>query len=295
MKKKLILVGLGIFILIFALICIFSSPAPYQLVINSKYIQTDIVVKNGLTFVPLDALKAMHLDFDWDPMNKKVVVTKPNSNKKLVLQVGSKIAMSGTKKIPIDAPVQLVHSRVVVPLRLIGEAFDAEVSWVGKIIVIRSDEYTIDHQILNYSNDLVAARKIAISLPPNEQPSLQSSAKEPKHLLIFPEGEALRYYQSWGNHIWYYEIRNDVKHLIWEATELSTGEKIEEGKRPAQESNEIFFELAKGAEVVKYGRMNKADSPRLYGKLGNDIDFIAGMVHAIPDEARIDIVERKQN
>ncbi|WP_229106724.1 copper amine oxidase N-terminal domain-containing protein [Paenibacillus sp. 1001270B_150601_E10] len=294
-KRKLMLIGTGMVIVLLFLIFALTSSKPYQLVINSKYVNTDVLVKNGLTLVPLDSLADLNLQFDWDPFLKKATVVKPDSSKKLILKVGSKVSTFGTEQIILDAPIEIIHGRLVVPIRLISEAFNADVNWIDKTIVIRSADRSRDYQTLYYSSDLAAARKMAVSLPPSEELTLQNSAELSNYRLIFPEGEALRYYESFGNHIWYYEIKNDVKHLVWESAERSTGEKVENGTRPAKESSEVYFELAGEPDVVEYGRMKEYDSYRLHEALGEDGDVIAGMIHAIPNEVRTDIAERAQH
>ncbi|WP_420743653.1 hypothetical protein [Paenibacillus polymyxa] len=88
----------------------------------------------------------------------------------------------------------------------------------------------------------MAARKIAVDLPSNDENTLNNTEEGVYYQYIFPEGEALRYYYVVGNLYTYYEIKDDVKHLVWEGVEEDSRKKMKEkGKRPPEDKTQYYF------------------------------------------------------
>lgn len=266
-----------------------------KLIINSEIINPDSppVVINGSTLVSLNSLKKLNLNLDWNPKNKSVTVTTKVNKDKLVLKVGEKVATFGDKNMPLESPVQLRNNRVMVPLRFISEAFQSDVKWDKEMntIVIRSKDKMETYSILYKGDDLVAARKIAVSLPIIGENKLSMGKELASHQLFFPEGEVLRFYHVWGNLVSYYEVKNDVSYLVWEGVESQSqpGTYTKEyGKRPSA-TKDVYFDLARDSNDVTYGRLKSGE--QLKGKSDRfGTEFLIGMIQAIPDETRSDKV-----
>ncbi|MET3846955.1 copper amine oxidase N-terminal domain-containing protein [Paenibacillus sp. OAE614] len=274
-----------------------AASSNVKLIINSEVINPDSppVVINGSTLVSLNSLKELNLTLEWNSKIKIVTVTTKVNKDKLVLKVGDKVAAFGDKEIPLDSPVQLRNNRVMVPLRFISEAFQSEVNWDKdkNTIVIRSKDKMETYNTLYKGDDLVGARKIAVSLPVMGENKLSMGKEMASHQLFFPEGEALRFYHVWGNLVSYYEVKNDVSYLVWEGLESNSQPGTitkEYGKKPSA-AKDIYFDLARDSNDVTYGRLKARE--QLKGnadRLGTE--FLIGMIQPIPNEVRTDKVTK---
>ncbi|WP_256715686.1 copper amine oxidase N-terminal domain-containing protein [Paenibacillus peoriae] len=177
---------------------------------------------------------------------------------KLVLTIGQKEASYGEKTLNLDVPAQLNKNRVVVPLRFISEAFKADVDWKAEknTVIIRSADQVETYKKLYQGTDLVMARKITVNLPLNDENTLHNTEEGIYYQYIFPEGEALRYYSVVGNLLTYYEIKDDVKHLVWEGIEEDSGKYTKEkGKRSPVDKTQYFFLKERVDNSVTYGKV----------------------------------------
>ncbi|WP_164779441.1 copper amine oxidase N-terminal domain-containing protein [Paenibacillus kobensis] len=98
--------------------------------VNGEELQFDVapVVEAGHTLVPFRAIaEALDAEVLWDPATQTVTVTRDGVEVKIVL--GSKSATVNGSKVTIEYPGKMKDSRVMVPLRFLGEAFKAEVQW----------------------------------------------------------------------------------------------------------------------------------------------------------------------
>lgn len=271
-----------------------------RLYINSEKINTDAapVLVNGRMLVALASLKKLNLDLQWNNETKQVTVASPNAGHTLVLTAGSKTAMLGDTKMTLDEPARVIKGRVYVPVRFVGEAFQADVKWLPDIrsVVIRSADKKEMYEALYHGDDLVEARKIAVFLPTEDENTLGSTGEMHSHTLIFPEGEALRYYHVWGNLYSYYEIKHDVKRLVWEgvlgAEEGSYDQ--ERGTRPPEDKSRVYFNLDRfQSDMVHYWKDGEGEIH--YGNSaqpGKYVDsYLSNAVIPIPDEVRIDQVK----
>lgn len=191
-----------------------------------------------MSLVSLNSLKKLNLNLECNSKSKSFTVTTKVNKDTLVLKVGDKVASFGDKKMSLDSPVQLRNNRVMVPLRFISEAFQSEVNWDKdtNTIVIRSKDEMETYNTLYKGDDLVAARKIAVSLPVIGENKLSMGKEMASHQLFFPKGEALRFYNVWGNLVSNYEVKNDASYLVWEGLESNSQPGTitkEYGKRPA--------------------------------------------------------------
>lgn len=113
-----------------------GSGAELTLLVNGEVLKTDSppVIINDRVFLPLRAVtEAFGATVEWNEAERQVTVVYMTYT--LRLTVGSETAtlVSGgiTSRLRFDAPAQIIYDRTYVPLRAVGEAFDADVSWDG--------------------------------------------------------------------------------------------------------------------------------------------------------------------
>jgi hypothetical protein len=86
------------------------------------------VIRSGRTFVPIRFIsETLGADVSWDAGTQAIGVTL--SSHQIGLRIGSTQAIVDGALSVLEAPPFIDHSRTMVPLRLISEAFGAEVSW----------------------------------------------------------------------------------------------------------------------------------------------------------------------
>lgn len=272
-----------------------SAAPSIQLVINSEVVHSDAppVSVAGRTMVSLASLKPLKLNLVWNADKKTVTVNAPGVKEKLILTIGKKEASYGEKTLTLDVPAQLNKNRVVVPLRFISEAFKAEVEWKAdkNTVIIRSADQVETYKKLYQGTDLVAARKIAVNLPSKDENTLNNTEEGVYYQYIFPEGEALRYYYVVGNLYTYYEIKDDVKHLVWEGVEEDDPRQKmkEKGKRPSEDNTQYYFLKERVDNSVTYGKVG-AKKPVTQALPGN-ASVLADIILPISGEVRKDQIK----
>lgn len=86
------------------------------------------VNQNGRVLVPLRGIfESLDAEVDWNYYTQEINATKGDT--KVWLKIGSDITKVNGKSTKIDVPAQLINRRTLVPLRLVGEALGADVSW----------------------------------------------------------------------------------------------------------------------------------------------------------------------
>ncbi|WP_170311658.1 stalk domain-containing protein [Vallitalea okinawensis] len=105
---------------------------------------TPPVTIDGRTLAPVRAIfEELGATVRWDEATKTVFAYK--ENKVITIPIDSKMATiqdeNSQKEIELDVPAQLVNSSTYVPVRFVGEALGADVSWDGKsnTVVINYD------------------------------------------------------------------------------------------------------------------------------------------------------------
>ncbi|MBY7740212.1 copper amine oxidase N-terminal domain-containing protein [Paenibacillus polymyxa] len=290
MKKIFLSSMLTLSMLLTFAVPLFAAPS-IQLVINSEVVHSDAppVSVAGRTMVPLASLKPLKLNLVWNADKKTVTVNAPGAKEILVLTIDKKEASYGEKTLALDVPAQLNKNRIVVPLRFISEAFKAQVEWKAdkNTVIIRSADQVKKYKKLYQGADLVAARKIAVNLPSKDENTLHNTEEGVYYQYIFPEGEALRYYSVVGNLLTYYEIKDDVKHLVWEGVEEDSGKYTKEkGKRPPVDKTQYFFLKERVDNSVTYGKVG-AKKP-VTQALPDSASVLADIIVSISGEVRKD-------
>ncbi|MGC5325310.1 N-acetylmuramoyl-L-alanine amidase [Brevibacillus sp. SYSU BS000544] len=129
---------IGVFVLLFMMLWIpsFVSAASsstedvVNLVIEGEQVQADVppVIKNGRTLVPVRVIaEKMGADVSWDQTTQTAVIN--HEQQTIKLQLNSKKAIVNNKAIQLDTPPQLIHQRMLLPLRFVGEALGSTVGW----------------------------------------------------------------------------------------------------------------------------------------------------------------------
>ncbi|KFN11527.1 copper amine oxidase N-terminal domain-containing protein [Paenibacillus macerans] len=101
-----------------------------KLYVNGEEPATEVapIVKDGSTLVPFRAIsEALQAEVTYDPSDKSITVTKDGVTLKLI--INSKTAYKNGVKQTLDAPATVIGGSTVVPVRFIGEAFEATVKW----------------------------------------------------------------------------------------------------------------------------------------------------------------------
>lgn len=86
------------------------------------------LVRGGSTLVPLRTIaEALEADVKWNPEGKAVTVSREGVT--VTLTAGSKTAVVNGRQVKLQTPAAVVNGSMVVPARLIAEAFKATVLW----------------------------------------------------------------------------------------------------------------------------------------------------------------------
>lgn len=95
----------------------------------------------GSIFLPLRVIfEALGAHVSWDNIAQMLTATKEDptlieffGHKQIELKLGdSKALLNGEKEVKLAAPARKVNGTVMVPLRFVAEALDAQVSWDAK-------------------------------------------------------------------------------------------------------------------------------------------------------------------
>jgi hypothetical protein len=86
------------------------------------------MIVNGRTLAPLRAIfEALGATVQWNPADQSITAAKGNTTIKL--QIGSTTALNNGAPVTLDAAPQIVGGRTLVPVRFIGEAMGAQITW----------------------------------------------------------------------------------------------------------------------------------------------------------------------
>lgn len=82
------------------------------------------------TLVPLRSIfEAMGAEIEWDDVSK--TATAKRGGVEVRIQIGATQMQKNGSAVSLDVPAQIVNSRTMVPVRVIAEAFGADVQWNG--------------------------------------------------------------------------------------------------------------------------------------------------------------------
>jgi hypothetical protein len=116
--------------LLFCMLFTTAISAAPTIQIDGKNISFDVppTIENGRTLVPARAiLEALGAEVQWDENTQTLYARSETSNIKLT--INSLDAYVNDIIIPLDVAPQIVHDRVLVPLRFVSVAFGSQVDW----------------------------------------------------------------------------------------------------------------------------------------------------------------------
>lgn len=242
-----------------------------QLDFNGKLADTSAepVNKDGSVYVPIRVVEEIEglTISSWDNATKTLTIAQHGTDAALTLKVGEKMAKKGAKTIGMSQPAQVINNRVMVPLRFVAEAFDADVAWNPASKTVYVAKTTEQQKKGLHSGDLTAARLAALNLPKiSSLPDLDFSGDSlGTWSIYFPEGEYKSFFTVSNEVISYYRITDNAANLIWEAaldakqskesTFYAKGVFKEQGTRPEIKTNLIFYNISTHAGQAQYGRI----------------------------------------
>ncbi|MDO4720429.1 MAG: copper amine oxidase N-terminal domain-containing protein [Peptostreptococcaceae bacterium] len=109
-----------------------AAPSTVLVLINGTPLQTDqpAVIRNSRTMVPFNAIfSALGAEVSWSEKEQKV--TGKKGDLLIELFINKDVAQVNGKKVKLDAPVQIIGSRTMVPLKFVSSNLGAEVTWDG--------------------------------------------------------------------------------------------------------------------------------------------------------------------
>lgn len=157
--------------------------------------------------------------FRYDKAKQQVTIRTKGT--KAVLTIGSKTLQINDKKSTLSVAPFLYKGKTMIPLRAVSEAFGARIFWNGPAktaYIAKPDaKATADLKSGNLTTARNAALKIPIvSLIP--KPSPERTYMEMQGVnYYFPKSKADKYFEVDNDLASYYEIRNNIAELKWQA------------------------------------------------------------------------------
>ncbi|WP_248759119.1 copper amine oxidase N-terminal domain-containing protein [Paenibacillus sp. ATY16] len=311
---------------IIVMMCFSSSAVAadkISIMVKNKQIQTDSapVVVQGKVLIPLRAVsESLGAIVEWNQQQKTAVVSK--WSKKASLTVGKKTARVENLAAPelsadksLDVSVQLISSRVYVPLRFISEQLGYTVDYKNNIVSIRSPYEGLPKenffaQILSgdlgRSRSIITANNSAYGLRNYELPPLKTGAFVANEAYLFPEGEALRFFMIEDNEIiTYYEYKDDFLVATWQgrledkagnAIDQLYADKFKERTGPTPKINKPFFYRYYSGYENSVWRCGRIDVDGKFTETGfKDETQSIGMISFVfPNEIRKEVIPVSQ-
>lgn len=214
----------GLYLLIVMLVSLgtmgtVSAEAKLKVMVNNSSVNYGVHIVSGQTMVPLKAFESFkNTSIQWEARTKQVTIIRDSMKIKLI--VGSRTAWKNSESVQLDAPARIMDGRVTVPLRFIAEALGARVTLDASTNTVRVQERANAKLVQNYnSNDLVVSRIAALQFPFEERgPSQLTGDNEALSMsYYFPEGRSDGYFIIYGHFVSYYEIKDNIRTVVWEA------------------------------------------------------------------------------
>lgn len=127
-----------------------GAAASPRLIVDGQRLGSDVApyIEEGRTMVPAGALlQALGADVFWNPETETINVEKGMNH--LELTIDQTVALSNGEILTLDAPVQIINGRAMIPLSFVAEVFSAKVSWVN---------LNEDNQIIVLRNPIIASK-----------------------------------------------------------------------------------------------------------------------------------------
>lgn len=128
---------------------------PVDISVNKNYIKTDTepVIENGHVLAPLRAV-ANALGCDevfWEDELKKVTLKKNDVS--IEISAGENTAYVDGEVVKLDTAAKIVNDRIMIPIRFVGENFDADILWNEKTytVEIKKNGHEVEDKYINKS------------------------------------------------------------------------------------------------------------------------------------------------
>jgi hypothetical protein len=279
-----------------------SAAPKLRIMVNNSSVDVGVQIVSGKTLVPLKAFERFkNTSIQWDANTKQATIARDSM--KIKLAVGSRTAWKNSDAVQLDVSAKIVDGRVAVPLRFIAEALGARVTVDAATNTVWVQERANAKLVQNYnSNDLVVSRIAALQFPVEErEPSKLTGDNEALSMTYyFPEGRSDDYFILYGHFVKYYEIKDNIVKLVWEAdldmSKEATNKDFtaifgypvakEYGKAPVlAPSYASFYTSVWGSQII-YGMVNADGTTKVSGQSlywGNNEPFVV----AIPGETKL--------
>lgn len=134
-----------------------------SVILNGRELSFDVPPQslNGRTMVPLRAIfEALDASVDWIQSTQTVISRK--NDVEVRLTVGESVMYVNGKSCALDAPAYIVDGRVLVPVRAVAEAYQANVSWDGDTRTVYITYTNGSYSRAEASKDIYEAMKSVI-------------------------------------------------------------------------------------------------------------------------------------
>ncbi|KKO52998.1 copper amine oxidase N-terminal domain-containing protein [Paenibacillus sp. DMB20] len=278
-----------------------SGPSAY---INSGKAYGSVLIREGNTFVTLTDLKNLgSYSFRYDKANQQVTISTKGTQ--AVLTIGSKTLQINDKKTTLPVAPFLYKGKTMMPLRAVSEAFGAKIYWNGpaKTAYIAKPDAKVIADLK--SGNLTTARNAALQVPiissiPKPSPEMTYMEMQGVNY-YFPKGKADKYFEVDNDLASYYEIRNNIVELKWQAKlDYAKGKNAksgifflshhfvkEIGKQPDVNGWTVAeFKFRYPVGVTTYRLLNgKGEISGGFAELDNQSPSYQGVIVEIPEES----------
>lgn len=107
-----------------------AAEEPVNLMIGGQAVTPDVppVIKDGRTLVPVRVIaEGLGAEVAWNEASRTAVITR--DGQKLSLSLDSRQAKVNGKQTTLDTPPVVLHQRMLLPLRFVGESLGVTVGW----------------------------------------------------------------------------------------------------------------------------------------------------------------------
>jgi hypothetical protein len=183
---------------------------PVEVNVNGNFISMDVhpIMDNAQLFLPIRSLSSLGLSYSWNP-STRITTVKNKNGEYLKITVGSSTAYKGNQPIKIDQAAINKDGRVLVPIRFVTETLGYNVQYdaIRRLVFVTSKDYNFDMKNI-YQDDLLAARRTAISLPITANFKTTLGVSGIYHEYRFPLGSADTYIFFDGRFNTFVQIQN---------------------------------------------------------------------------------------
>lgn len=110
-----------------------STVSPIRLFVDEILLPTSTmppIQLGDVTFVPLkEILECLNATYEWKNFEKRIYISYEDTL--IVLEIDQLEVWINGETIPLQTPAQIIHNKIMVPLRFLSEQMGYTVSWIG--------------------------------------------------------------------------------------------------------------------------------------------------------------------